>query len=183
MSKPDSKFLPSDTNDLVVQHHSDSEYHDMGAVFSADRNYRYYLWREWNPEKTTVAWIMANPSDGDGYANDHTLDVIRNYSKRWGYGSMVVANLFGYISTDPDELEKVDDPIGPKNDDFLHTIAEDTQLLMGAWGEPGNRLNRPEEVVEMFENEIHVLELTKQGMPGHPIGKSTDLRPTPYKSA
>ena len=36
-----------------------------GATFSADRRYRYRLWRRWDGARPVVAFVMLNPSTAD----------------------------------------------------------------------------------------------------------------------
>jgi hypothetical protein len=44
-----------------------------GAVFSDDREYRYRLWRTWDVDKPTAAFVMLNPSTADETENDPTI--------------------------------------------------------------------------------------------------------------
>ncbi len=44
-----------------------------GAVIDSTGDYRYLLWREWDSERKTVAFIMLNPSRADGEINDFTV--------------------------------------------------------------------------------------------------------------
>ena len=60
------------------------------------------------------------PPVADHELEDNTSRVCVNYARRWGYGSLVIANLFAFRSTDISKLYVVNDPIGPDND--LHLI-------------------------------------------------------------
>ena len=55
----------------------DSE--STGALFDADRKYRYLLWRRWAPG-APLLWIMLNPSTADETELDPTL------LSAWGRG-------------------------------------------------------------------------------------------------
>lgn len=181
MAQIDGLPAVADSPEMVVQRSSNEAYTDMGSVCSADGRYRYYLWREWDGSKPTVGWIMANPSVGDGYRDDQTLRLVRGFSERWGFGRLVVANLFAFISTVPTVLDSVANPVGPHNDSFLCCLVEESKLVVGAWGDPGDRFGRPTEVVESLGVELHALSVLKSGNPGHPIGKPKDAEPGVYR--
>ncbi len=181
MGNQDSRLYPTGFDDLLVQTSSNDRYDEMGAVFSPDEQYRYYLWREWDESRPTVAWLMANPSTADGFSSDNTIDRVYNYSDSWGYGSFVVANLFAYQSDNPADLDTVDDPVGPRNDEILEALTSKADLVVGAWGGPGDRNGRPEEVLQTLNADIHALTVISDGNPGHPLFKDSDLEPTPYE--
>lgn len=181
MENQKSPLFPQKSENLLVQTSSNDRYKEMGAVLSPDEKYRYYLWREWDESRPTVAWIMANPSTADGFSSDATIDRVYGYSDRWGYGSFVVANLFAYRTDDPTDLDEVDDPVGPRNDEVLQNLTPRADLVVGAWGTPGDRYGRPQEVLQMLDSDIHALTELSCGNPGHPLFKDSDLDPTPYE--
>jgi hypothetical protein len=75
------------------------------AVFSADGIYRYRLERRGLLANDRVClFIMCNPSTADDVKNDPTLSRCCNYARNWGYGRLIVCNLFGQRSTDPAAL-------------------------------------------------------------------------------
>ena len=180
MTDQKSTLRPEGFEDLNVQTSSNDRYEEMGAVLSPDEKYRYYLWREWDSSRPTVAWLMANPSTADGFTSDQTIDRVYGYSDRWGYGSFYVANLFAYRSEEPSDLDDVDDPVGPRNDEILRNLTAEADLVVGAWGSPGDRNGRPQEVLNMLDTDIHALTVLSCGNPGHPLFKDKDLEPTPY---
>lgn len=185
MVNRDSGLYPPSVSGTVVQvdeNPDDENYVEMGAVFSESRNYRYYLWRVWDPSLPTLAWVMCNPSTADDEGDDPTMNLVRNHSKRAGYGSCFVANLFAWVTPYSDELLEVDDPVGGHNNLFLKHIAEHSDVVLGAWGSVGDKYGRPEEVREILDSKIHALKTTKHGQPQHPQGISTEARPAPLGS-
>ncbi len=63
------------------------------------RKYRYSLTRSWNSAKGYVLFIGLNPSTADETIDDPTLRRCMNYAKDWGYGGLIMVNLFAYMST------------------------------------------------------------------------------------
>jgi len=74
----------------------------------------YQLRRKWDSEKPTLAFIMLNPSTADEVEDDPTIRRCVGYAEDWGYGELIVGNLYAYRTSDPEELNKVENPIGPK---------------------------------------------------------------------
>lgn len=59
--------------------------------------YRYLLWRAWG-SGPCIAWAMCNPSTADDKVDDPTLKRIIAFSYRWGFGSLVVGNIYPFRS-------------------------------------------------------------------------------------
>ena len=94
----------------------------------------------------------------------------------WGYGGYIMGNIFAYRSTDPKNLLKIDDPIGPDNDYWLKKLYDEASLTIGAWGNHGRILNRGEKINNMLKS-FHCLKITKLGYPSHPLYLSSKLKP------
>jgi len=151
------------------------------ACFSLDRIYRYSLKRIWIEAKPFVLFVCLNPSTADENVDDPTIRRCIKYAADWGYGGMVMVNLYGYRSTDQSKLYKVRDPIGPHNDIHIRRNNQLSGITVVAWGVAGNKNknHRAEKVFSMIKNP-HYLELTKDGFPKHPLYLKKDLKPKPY---
>ena len=150
------------------------------AVISKCEKYRYELRRVWDESKPLVLFIGLNPSTADAETEDNTSRVCINYAKRWGYGGLLLGNLFGFRSTDQAGLFKAVDPVGPYNDDALATLQDQAALIVCAWSASGRHLSRDSAVLAKLRNP-HCLVRLKSGAPGHPLYKSADLQPVRYE--
>jgi hypothetical protein len=148
------------------------------AVISACKQYRYGLRRVWDGTAPLVLFIGLNPSTADGSSDDNTSRVCINYAKRWGYGGLLLGNLFAYRSTDPTALYSVTDPVGPMNDRWLRKLQSRAGLVVCAWGNAGSYQGRDHAVLSTLVAP-HCLARLKSGRPGHPLYKRGDLRPVP----
>ncbi|MEH6402828.1 MAG: DUF1643 domain-containing protein, partial [Sneathiella sp.] len=77
-----------------------------------------------------------------------------------------------FRATDPKDLKKAKDPVGPLNDAAIIKSANAAQMVICAWGGHGDHQNRHLQVRDLLRvNDItsHVLSLTKKGHPGHPL--------------
>lgn len=151
-----------------------------GALFSEDREFRYRLWREWDADKPTLAFIMLNPSTADETELDPTCRRCVGYAKDWGYGKLIVGNIFAVRSTDPDNLYDHPNPVGPENDEHLRDICEDAEKVIAAWGHHGGLNGRGPEVVDTLDADLFALDITMEGHPSHPLYQPKDAELTPF---
>lgn len=75
-----------------------------GAIFSEDREYRYALWRVWQPNKILLMAIGLNPSIASELTDDPTITRLQARAYKEGYGGLLMSNLYAFISTNPDNL-------------------------------------------------------------------------------
>lgn len=149
------------------------------AVISDCGHYRYVLRRVWDESKTLILFIALNPSTADGEKDDNTSRVCINYAKRWGYGGLLLGNLFAYRSTEREKLYGAADPVGPDNDGWLKELRDEAGAVVCAWGRAGGYRHRDRAVLS-FLHQPYCLTKLKSGYPGHPLYKSKELEPIPY---
>ena len=117
------------------------------ATISDCRKYRYSLSRTWDDKKNTVLFIALNPSTANERNDDPTIRKCINYANKWGYGSLLVANLFAYRTTKPTKLRYVKNPVGNDNDQHIMDLSKNASLIVAAWGNEGSLFNRDKEVI------------------------------------
>jgi ribonuclease HI len=164
---------------------------DTGAVFSPDRLYRYSLWRIWGAQRSIesdghytprlVNFLMLNPSTADEVVNDATVERCERRARSWGYDGLIVTNIFAYRATDPEVLKTVSDPVGPENDLAIRFHAGDSALVVAAWGNHGELLDRSKAVKELLSDvTLYCLKVSKTGEPAHPLYLPYKLEPKLY---
>lgn len=156
------------------------------AVFSPDRGYRYTLWRDLDVTPTQPGYVMfigLNPSTADERTDDPTMSRVKGFARSWGYRHVVMMNLFAFRATKPANLKRAADPVGLYNDQWLVRCAEQTALVVCAWGNHGVYQRRDKIVVDLLmrhEIRLHVLDITKTGMPAHPLFLPAKFQPIPW---
>jgi hypothetical protein len=150
------------------------------AVISEDGLYRYFLSRTWANTGKKIAFIGLNPSTADATNDDPTIRRCVQFAKDWGGTSLLMVNLFAYRATKPSVLLDVSDPIGPDNDKWLEKVIRSADIVIAAWGNHGSLLNRSAAVIERYEDKLQALNMTKMGMPGHPLYIAGTTLPKPY---
>jgi hypothetical protein len=154
-----------------------------GALFSRCRRWRYLLWRRWDASKPAANFLMLNPSTADESKLDPSCTRARVYAEHWGYGALVVTNLFGWRATDPDEMKAAREPVGRGNDAAILRAACEAALVVCAWGNHGAHLGRAEKVASALrasEVKLHYLKMNGAGHPSHPLYLPGSLRPAPW---
>jgi len=156
------------------------------AVISDDGLYRYSLERWWDHGDGAVLFVMLNPSTADASVDDPTIRRCIGFARTWGKQGIIVCNLYAYRATDPRELDRVHDPIGPDNQRHLDAALGGVDLVIAAWGanpSRGRYVRRDRAVslgLETF-HELQCLGLTKEGHPRHPLYVRADAQPIGFR--
>ena len=150
------------------------------AIISDCSKYRYELHREWDKNKGKVLFIMLNPSTADHVEDDLTTRRCIKYAERWGYGGIMIGNLFPFRAKRPKDLRKWlkdGETYQFFNRDAVHQMAEQADIVVCAWG--CNYKEGIPEWIEELDTPLYYLELCKDGKtPKHPLGNlSKDLEP------
>lgn len=151
------------------------------AILSPCGTYRYELTRRWS-DRPLAGWVMPNPSTADAEVDDPTIRRCVGFAKAWGFGGIVVRNLYALRATDPAELRAHPEPIGPDNAEHLVRAAKDA-LTICAWGAHGARDDRSRHVAALLEAagaDLRCLALTADGQPRHPLYLRADLTPVAF---
>lgn len=153
------------------------------AAFSECRGYRYALGRAWEAGPL-VMFLMLNPSTADAFANDPTIERCQRRARAWGYGGLLVGNIFALRSTDPKALYAEPDPGGPENDRAIMALAAMGETVICGWGAHGELGNRGRRVLSMLQGAgitPQALRMTKSGQPGHPLYIGYSVQPQPLQ--
>jgi hypothetical protein len=144
-----------------------------------DGGYRYSLTRIWDADKPLLAVTMLNPSTAGPTENDPTIRKCIGFAMRWGYGGIVVVNLFAFRATKPKELyaawQNHQDIVGPGNSAAIMGAYAGASGILVAWGACSSR--RPtgaciEQVLDLAKRAqpaLYCIGETKDGDPLHPL--------------
>lgn len=157
------------------------------AALSDCQKYRYALHRQWDDTKRNVLFIMLNPSTADASHDDPTIRRCIGFAKSWGFGGLHVVNLYALRSTDPKELLKASDPVGPDNRKWWQGAASFCEIAVCAWGNAPivGKLQKalwPEyKPLSWISLPLHYIELSDNGTPKHPLYLRGDVQPQRYE--
>lgn len=158
------------------------------AVLSDCGRYRYLLERRVASGQRAVCFVLHNPSTADAERDDPTVRRCCGFARRWGFGRMVIVNLYAWRSSSPADLfaaaaEGVD-VVGEKNDGYVGDALVGSELAVAAWGalpgpEKRARLERVVELARAHDRPLHHLGLTRAGDPRHPLYLRRTAEPVP----
>jgi len=153
------------------------------AIFSEDGKYRYALWRFWNypavrdNNAKAVMFILANSSTAGKFTDDPTVIKCCHYGQRWGYDGVYLANLCALVETHWMASPSLEGRIGELCDYYLSVMRNSSHLHVATWGFMGkNYPERAKQVKAMFPK-LYYLELSKDGVPKHPLYLKANLKP------
>lgn len=143
---------------------------DAAATFSPDGRYRYQLLRRWAPGPR-VCFVMLNPSTADAESDDPTIRRCMGFARAWGYGGVVVVNLFALRATHPSDLLKVSlaERIGPGNDKWILRAHATSDRTVAAWGDHRAIGERDRDVIRLLGAELNYIAMSNRGRPRHPL--------------
>jgi len=157
-----------------------------GARFSRDRRWRTLLWRRWDAAKPAANFLMLNPSTADEVRLDPSCSRARDYAERWGYGALIVTNLFGWRATEPERLKAAREPVGRGNDAAILAAAREAAIVVCAWGNHGAHRGRSAAVLRMLAEArvpLRALRVNRSGEPAHPLYLPGNLKPKTWVPA
>ena len=136
------------------------------SIFNDDHTHRFLWSRVWDKSKKVACVIMLNPAVSTTLLMDTTTYlVVNNIARLEKYGGVVVVNLYSKLTsklcTKWNAPEELNDPV---NDSYIRKAAEESEIIIAAWGKScdNNQLiaERVEEVLGVlggFENKIHYI--------------------------
>jgi hypothetical protein len=125
---------------------------------------------------------MLNPSTADHTIDDPTIRRVSRFTARFGGTELVVINVFAWRATNPTELAKADDPVGPWNDHAWAMLKDESALVVAAWGASAPpALAGPVRAAHaaLVERGALCLGLTQVGHPRHPLYLPADTALVP----
>jgi hypothetical protein len=148
-------------------------------VFDAQMIYRYELERYFG-DGPPALFCGLNPSKAglkiSKDDNDPTVRKWIGFARRWGCGSVLVVNAYGYIETKPAVMWRAAktgvDIVGPENDRYIRAAVDRVKLAGGkvcvCWGQ-NIQPTRQAEIAYVFGDDAMCLGHNKDGSPEHAL--------------
>ncbi|MGH2551874.1 MAG: DUF1643 domain-containing protein [Thermomicrobiales bacterium] len=168
--------------DFLSDTRSDRTVHEY--VYSREDNgrkvHRFAYSQSWDATRPIVLWVMLNPGTGDTEQRKRpTLERCIRWSTTWGYGGLLIGNLFSVRTKSAKELLRSLAPSDARNElalRFLHSLAAETVI---AWGDHGHQLQGVTPLLPILEGAV-CLGVTGKGQPRHPLYVKGDAERRPW---
>jgi hypothetical protein len=159
------------------------------ATFDDEEVYRYDLVWRWSDGPLLIGWLL-NPSTATHEVLDPTVRGMIARARARGYAGVRILNLFGLRATDPRDMRRHADPIGPENDLVIRRAlvraADEDALIVAGWGRHGNHLGRQARALKLADAagvKLHAFKINADGTPKHPLYVARKLLPQPWEAA
>lgn len=164
---------------MITRTHIKDDAHST-ATYSDCACYRYALTRTWDPQGRRLLFVMLNPSKATEVQNDPTVERCERRARALGFGAFQVTNIFAWRDTDPFQMRKAHDPVGPDNDTAILEGAAWADQVIAAWGTHGAHMERGPQTRRLLRGTgkpLYTLGLSKGGHPKHPLYISYSQQP------
>lgn len=142
-------------------------------VTSECQNYQYFRKFSINGEaKKPLGIVGLNPSVIKKGKNS-TVSILSQIALREGYDSLVITNLYGYITPNPKDLTNLVDPVGPENDMWIQDMINTCDKVLCIWGNNASK-ERVDKILPTIKKKAYTIGLTKLGQPRHVLHTKKD---------
>ena len=142
-------------------------------VTSKCQKYQYFRMFSINGEaKKPLGIVGLNPSIIKNGKNS-TVSILSQIALREGYDSLVITNLYGYITPNPKDLKTIEDPVGPENDMWIQDMVKTCDKVLCIWGNNPDK-ERVNKILPTIKKKAYTIGLTKSGQPRHVLHTKKD---------
>jgi len=151
--------------------------------------YRFMLTRIWEANKQLLVTCMLNPSTADAEKDDPTIRTLTHFAKSWGYGGLMVVNLFALRTPSPQVLLETphSERMGPESrnreslfEAFIYA-RHSPGFMLAAWGNLHPHLISASTLVLHIARkqlvDLQCLGETANGFPKHPMARGVHRIP------
>jgi hypothetical protein len=157
----------------------------LSAVISECEDYRPELRRIWDESLPLLVVCMLNPSRADASINDPTVLTLIHFAKLWGYGGLLIVNLYDFRASKPTEMFAAEAPVSKDNyryiEQAIQYASDNGRKLLAAWGNGPDEMERRNPAMlsqaDWFASrcqgrvELVCLGKTNSGAPKHPMAR------------
>lgn len=176
----------------MITKHGGSLYEKREATFSDDMQHRYTLRIVWNKTLPILPVVGLNPSTADEMKNDPTIGKLCQFARAWGYGGILMLNLFSLRTPDPKVMQRNPQPNDEAEgcnryvdlaDQILCATFPDP-IALAAWGSGGLWKSRGAgftAICRYRHIDLVCLRKNPDGTPTHPLARGKNFIPLTAK--
>lgn len=148
-------------------------------IASACQKYQYFRIVTISEEaKKPLGIVGLNPSIIKNGKNS-TVSILTQIALREGFDSLIITNLYGYITPNPKDLKAVDDPVGDDNTMWIAEMSKSCNKVLCIWGNNASK-DRVNKVLPLIKDKAYAIGFTKSGQPRHVLHTKNDVELKKY---
>jgi hypothetical protein len=151
---------------------------ELRIVSDCEKHQYFRLYPINEEAKKPLGILGLNPSFIKNGKNS-TVSILSQIALREGYDSLIITNLYGYITPNPKYLKTVEDPVGPGNDMWIVEMVKSCDKILCIWGNNATN-DRIERVLPLIKEKAYMIGLTKSGKPRHVLHTRKDAELKKY---
>lgn len=142
---------------------------EVHTVFGGDKDcYRYRLEWHWGLGPALMVIQLHPPSLGAAWSTWEDLKVHR-FATRWGFGSILFANVYALRAQQAMDLDKVVNPSGPDNDQHLMEMGHQAAWVLMGYGKAVSPAHRAQCL--WVGRTLHTFGIPMKCLDVHPTGE------------
>ena len=142
------------------------------TILSQCRKYQYLSIFDSGTAHNPMGVVGLNPSFIKNGKNA-TASILLDIAIREGFDSIVITNLYGYITPDPKQLKGLSDPVGDENNIWIENMKNACSKILCIWGNNADK-NRVQEILPLIKKKAYTIGFTKSGQPRHVLHTKKD---------
>lgn len=144
-------------------------------IASACQKYQYFRIVPISEEaKKPLGIVGLNPSIIKNGKNS-TVSILTQIAIREGFDSLIITNLYGYITPNPKDLKAIKDPVGKDNDIWIKDMVNSCEKILCIWGNNASK-DRVDKVLPLIKDKAYAIGFTKSGQPRHVLHTKKDAK-------
>lgn len=143
------------------------------TILSQCRKYQYLSIFDSGTAHNPMGVVGLNPSFIKNGKNA-TASILLDIAIREGFDSIVITNLYGYITPDPKQLKGLSDPVGDENNIWIENMKNACSKILCIWGNSADK-NRVQEILPLIKKKAYTIGFTKSGQPRHVLHTKKDV--------
>lgn len=142
------------------------------TILSQCRKYQYLSIFDSGTAHNPMGVVGLNPSFIKNGKNA-TASILLDIAIREGFDSVVITNLYGFITPDPKQLKGLSDPVGDENNIWIENMKNACSKILCIWGNNADK-NRVQEILPLIKKKAYTIGFTKSGQPRHVLHTKKD---------
>ena len=144
----------------------------IGKHTSEDGKHVYARWLSANDEGNGICTIIGLHPEGANQTDqplDDTTAICLEFAKKNNFKTLLLVNLYSETGLNQNNIRSAPNAVGQENDNWLRKAAEESELIVVAWGDfPWIKFRSRQVMNLLLPFTLHAVQVNANGTPSHP---------------